>query len=264
MGTFSLEENRKYWEDPNTKSLIDSNLKELEIHFISRYLRDEHEVADIGCGDGTTIVSIAPKVKSIIGIEHSDYLKKVAIQKLADDKVKNASICDGDILETNFCEEFDIVITERVLINLPSWELQYQAIKNIHRSLRVGGLYLMVENTNDGHNALNKLRQAVGLKLIDVHWHNLYLDYGVLCDAVKGRFEILERSAFSLYYFLTRVYTQMFADFAGSGVDAKADKIFELSDPAARALQQIAGDQMIYRGNSNVLGAIQGFALKKV
>jgi SAM-dependent methyltransferase len=264
MNTFSLEENRKYWGDPNTRSLIDSNLKELEIDFISRYLKEEHEVADIGCGDGNTIVNIASKVKSILGIERSDYLKNMAIQKLAENKIENASICSGDILETDFCEEFDIVITERVLINLPSWELQYQALENIHRSLRVGGLYLMVENTNDGHNALNKLRQAVGLKPIEVHWHNLYLDHEVFCDAIKDKFEILERNGFSLYYFLTRVYTQMFANFTGSGVNAKADKIFELSDPAARALQQIAGDQMIYRDNNNVLGAIQGFALKKI
>lgn len=264
MNIFHLEENKKYWEDPNTRSLIDPNMKELEIDFISRYLRDEHEVADIGCGDGTTIVNIAPKVKSILGIERSDYLKNMAIQKLVENKIENASICSGDILETDFCEEFDIVITERVLINLPSWELQYQAIENIHRSLRVGGLYLMVENTNDGHNALNKLRQAVGLKSIDIHWHNLYLDYEVFCDGIKGKFEILERNGFSLYYFLTRIYTQMFANFTGSGVNARADKIFELSDPAARALQQIAGDQMIYTGNNNVLGAIQGLALRKI
>ena len=81
MNTFSLEENRKYWEDPNTRSLIDPNLKELEIDFVSRYLRDEHKVVDIGCGDGTTIVKIAPKVKSILGIERSDYLKNMAIRK---------------------------------------------------------------------------------------------------------------------------------------------------------------------------------------
>jgi SAM-dependent methyltransferase len=264
MDKFSLEENRKYWEDPNTRSLIDSNLKELEIDFISRYLKDEHKVADIGCGDGTTIINIAPKVKSILGLERSDYLKKTAIQKLADGKVENASICDGDILKTNFCEEFDIVITERVLINLPSWEFQYQAIKNIHRSLRGGGLYLMVENTNDGHNALNKLRQAVGLKPADIHWHNLYLDYDVFCDSIKDKFEILERNGFSLYYFLTRVYTQMFANFTGFGINAKADPIFELSDPAARALQQIVGNQMVYRNNNNILGPVQGFALKKI
>jgi len=264
MNTFSLKENRKYWEDPNTRSLIDPNMKELEIDFISRYLRDEHKVADIGCGDGNTVVNIAPRVKSILGIERSDYLKNMAIQKIAENKIENASICSGDILETDFCEEFDIVITERVLINLPSWELQYQAIENIHRNLRAGGLYLMVENTIDGHNALNRLRQAVGLKPIDIHWHNLYLDYEIFCDGIKGKFEILERYGFSLYYFLTRVYTQMFANFIGSGINAKADKIFELSDPAARALQQIAGDQMTYRGNNNVLGAIQGFALRKI
>ena len=51
--------------------------------------------------------------------------------------------------------EFDVVVTQRVLINLSSWEDQKRALLNVHRVLNPGGRYIMIENTNDAFLALN-------------------------------------------------------------------------------------------------------------
>lgn len=264
MDKFSLEENREYWEDSNTISLIDLNFRELEKSFISKYLKENFDIADIGCGDGTSTVSLAPLVRSVLGIERSDLLKERANAKVAELNIDNISIVDGDILNLKLEQQFDAVITERVIINLPSWELQLKAINNLWEILKPGGLYLMVENTIDGHDALNSLRAAVGLKPLEIHWHNLYLDYETFKEAIKGKFEIIERKSFSLYYFLTRVYTQMFASFTGFGSNAKADDIFKTSDAAARTVYELMENRITFNDNNNVIGPIQGFALRKI
>lgn len=264
MAKFSLKQNKKYWEDSNTKSLIDSNLKELEIAFFLKYLKKNHKVADIGCGDGTTSVRIAPSVKSVIALERSDYLRKLASKNILDNKIKNIAVVSGDILNMNFQNEFDVVITERVIINLPSWKHQKKAILNIHRSLKRGGIYLMIENTHEAHIALNKTRKAVGLKPIGLHWHNVFLYKNKLIKFLNGKFKIIGHSGFSLYYFLTRVYMQMFALFTGYGVKARAHEVFKLADPAAKVLHEKFNEQIIFKDNNGIIGSIQGFTLKKL
>jgi len=264
MNKFTLNENRRYWEDTNTRTLIDLNLKQLEVDFISKYLRKDFSVGDIGCGDATTVIKIAPQVKTIVGLERSDLLKKQAKEKVLNAKLKNVQIVDGDILELNWFEKFDLIITERVIINLPSWDLQLRAIDNIHTALKSKGIYIMIENTMDGHLALNKLRDLVGLKPIEMHWHNLYLEYDQFCNGVKGKFDIIERKGFSLYYFLTRIYTQMFATFEGFGINAKKDKIFEVSDKAAKEIQDKMENNFVFTGNEKILGPIQGISLRKI
>ncbi len=264
MKKFRLDKNRKYWEDPNTRSLIDANFKQLEIGFITKYLKKDYIVGDIGCGDGVTAISIAPKVKKVIGIERSTYLKQQAKKNLLNSNLNNIIIKDGDILKLNLEEEFNLVITERVIINLPSWDYQLAAIDNLFKSLKPGGLYIMIENTNDGLLALNQLREMVGLKPVGIHWHNVYLDYEQFSNSIKGKFEMIERKSFSLYYFLTRVYTQMFANFEGFGIQAKKDEIFSVSDKAAKEIEDKMAKFFTFTENENILGPIQGFALKKI
>ena len=263
MGKFSIKKNLKYWEGNDTISLIDQNLKKLEIDFISQYLKPGFEVLDMGCGDGITAVKIAPLVRSVVAVERSNHLKNIARGNAAKANVKNMIVQEGDILTFKCGKKFDAVITERVVINLPSWKLQRKAIENIYKYLKVGGLYIMVENTNDGHMSLNKMRKAVGLKPLKIHWHNLYFDYDVFSNFIKDKFELIERRGFSLYYFLTRVYTQMFASFTGFGKNAKIDKIFKVADPAAKKLYKLMEDQIFFKENDNILGAIQGFILRK-
>jgi SAM-dependent methyltransferase len=259
---FTLEQNREYWEDPTTVSLLDENMRELEVAFVSKYLAPHQRLADVGCGDGRATRRYARLVKAAVGIERSEYLRSIAFADQQTDPIPNLEFRAGDILDLPAHEQFHVVVTERVLINLPSWRHQRQAIEQMANLLGSDGLYVMIENTNDGDVALNELRERVGLKPIPQHWHNRFLDWDDFAAFVEPQFEIVERRSFSLYYVLTRVYAQMFASFTGSGGDAKADPVFQRLDPAARRLEEVIGSETRF-GNQPVVGPIQGIALRK-
>jgi len=260
---FTLEENEQYWDDPKTVSLLDENLRELEVAFVCKYLDASQSLADVGCGDGRATRRYAGLVRRAVGIERSSRLLGIAFAEQEADPIANLEFRRGDILDLSGQEEsFDSVVTERVLINLPSWEHQKRAIDQIASILRRGGVYVMLENTNDGDAALNALRGSVGLAPIPQHWHNLFLDWDRFADYVATEFELVERRGFSLYYLLTRVYAQMFASFEGFGAGAKADPMFAMLDPAARRLEE-AIDGAVTFGDAAVVGPIQGIALRK-
>jgi SAM-dependent methyltransferase len=259
---FTLEQNRAYWEDPKTVSLLDENLRELEVAFVSSYLEPHHRLVDIGCGDGRATRRYARLVKEALGVERSEYLRSVALDEQAAAPIANLEFRAGDILDLSTIGTFDAVVTERVLINLPSWELQRRAIEQIESVLEPGALYVMIENTEDGDASLNELRERIGLEPISQHWHNRFLEWDEFAGFVEPRFEILERRGFSLYYLLTRVYGQMFASFTGFGASAKADPVFDQLDPAARRLEEAVGSEVRFADRA-VVGPIQGIALRK-
>ena len=261
---FTIESNREYWEDPNTISIIDSNLHALEIDYVSKHLRPEHIIADIGCGNGNATLKYAERVKYCYGIERSKLLRDQASRALQLSRQRNVAFREGDILDlSDYKENFDVVVTQRVLINLPSWELQARAIDNVYRCLKKGGLYILVENTNDGNDIMNAYRKKVGLQPISVHWHNRFLDFDVFMRHIDKKFRLIERHGFNLYYLLTRIYVQMFASFVGSGKNAQADDIFSKSDRAARILFEEIGDRIVFADNP-VLGPIQGIVLQRL
>ncbi|MEK7580862.1 MAG: class I SAM-dependent methyltransferase [Patescibacteria group bacterium] len=255
---------RKYWEDPSTVSIIDKNLHQLEIETASRYLKSTDELVDIGCGDGVATAAYAQKVKKCTAYELSDYLRKKATENIKKANSKNVKVKSGDILNMKkITEKPDVVITQRLLINLANWNEQKMAIENIYNMLKPGGLYIMIENTNDAYLALNKMRHQVGLEPIPIHWHNLFFDYHELTAFLKDKFQLLNFHDFGLYYFLTRVYAQMFLSFTGYGKNAVKDPLFDLSDKAARDIYKKFGDRFQISG-CRALGPIQVFVLKRL
>lgn len=251
-----------YWEDPKTVSIIDKNLHQIEIDLALRYLLPTDFLADIGCGDGEATVCYARKVKKCIGLDKSNYLIKKAKQAVLKSGLSNVVIKKGDVLKFNVEKKFSVIITERLLINLASWKEQQQALLNIHNALTIGGRYIMIENTNDGFDALNEMRAEVGLSPVPQHWHNRFFDYDGLLKFLERKFQMIAFHDLGLYYFLTRVYSQMFADFKGFGITAIKDPIFERADEAARIVFEKFRDRIKIEG-CRALGPIQVFVLRR-
>jgi len=117
---------------------------------------------------------------------------------------------------------FDIVYTERTLINLPDTQSQLSAIGNIGRLLTSGGRYLMCENSKEGLRRINALRTSLELPEIKMPWHNCYID-----DEAMQRFSspalTLERvmDFSSTYYLLSRIINAALA--AQRGEEPKYD-----------------------------------------
>lgn len=254
---------REYWEKDTTVSIIDKNLHQLEMATVCRHLLPSDELADLGCGDGTATVRYARHVARVVGIERSVRLQGLARKTVCAAGVWNVEIRAGDVLNSGLPSgAFDAVVSQRLLINLASWEDQQLALLQMHRILKPGGRLILVENTNDAMQAMNDLRHRVGLPPVPQHWHNRFFDYDDLRSFLEGRFQLLSEYDFGLYYLLTRVYVPMFADFHGYGLAAVKDPVFERSDPAARALHELLGERLKIPG-CRALGPIQVFVFRR-
>lgn len=257
----------EYWEKPNTISLLDKNLRKLETNFVLSQLSEIDELADFGCGDGESTVHYAAKVKSCLALEHSNNLRAKAAERFVAANLTNVILVGGDALDLSaYKGQFNVAVTQRVVINFMTWDEQKTVINGVWNALRPGGRYVMVENTFEGFEALNSVRRAGGLANIPLHdWHNYFLHYDKFMEFIEGKFVIEKVHTFNLYYLLTRVFVNMFAKFEGYGAIAVKDDIFDAADDAARRLYELLGDRVkiaVDKGES--FGPIQGFVLRRM
>jgi SAM-dependent methyltransferase len=219
----SVDEIRTYWEarsagDPSAQSTTDDvYLREIEL----RVLREQIErlkpasVVDIGCGDGRTTIGIAKKLTSLnfSGFDYSESMVNNARANLTLEGLQNVIFGFHDILNPlGGC--FDLAFTTRCLINLPGWEMQRLALRNIHEALQPSGYYLMIENFKVGQENFNRIRKDFGLPEIPVRNHNLFFDRTRLCDDIAELFSVEEEvNISSSYYMVSRViYSRICAD----------------------------------------------------
>lgn len=257
----------EYWERPETVSLLDRNLRRLETEFVLAHLSAIDEFADLGCGDGESTVEYSRAVRTCYALERSSTLRTKAAARFDESDVTNITLVEGDVLNLGDVRaQFNVALTQRVVINFMSWPEQQQVIRNIWEALRPGGRYIMIENTFEGMEAMNAVRRAVGLPNVPIHdWHNYYLHHDRFLEFIDGLFVIEAVKTFNLYYLLTRVYINMFAHFEGYGAGAIKDDIFDAADAAARRLQEIFGDRAhldVPTGDS--FGPIQGWVLRRM
>lgn len=189
-----------------TKDII---LKKLEIEAISLYVRKGMRIFDIGCGNGMTAIELAKRYDvNIIGIDYAEAMITAARYMVENQNLKgHIEFHIGDVCNIhNITNKFDIIYTERTLINLPDWLTQSQAISDIISLLVEGGVYIMCESSQEGLNKVNSLRLHIGLSEIIPPWHNRYLsDSEVNKLSITGvKLEnVIDFS--STYYFLSRI-----------------------------------------------------------
>jgi len=251
---------REYWERPDTVSIIDKNLHKIETDTAISYLHPSYTLADIGCGNGEATVQYARKVAAVVAVEQSENLRSKARAAVEREGLTNVKLQSGNVLSIDFQEQFDAVVTQRLIINMESWEDQQKAILNVQRALKPGGTFIMIENTNEAFLKLNEIRGKVGLEPILQHWHNRFFDREKLLAFMENKFQLLKEHDFSLYYFLTRVYTQMFSSFEGFGAKAVKDPIFEHSDRAAREVYEKFKDDICFK---DCMSTIQAFVFRR-
>jgi len=208
------EQNKALWDSRADLGMSagtnDVRAKRLEMRAISAKIEDGMRVLDIGCGNGITAVDLAlTKRVDVIGIDHSE--KMIAAAKTLAEKslgcLTSAEFCVGSIdALPKGLGLFDVIYTERMLVNLPDWEEQASAIYSIGKMLRSGGKYLMVECSMDGLSALNDCRESVGLSRITPPEHTTYIDDASVDNLYVPGLRLERTIDFtSSYYFLSRV-----------------------------------------------------------
>ena len=197
--------------------------KRLEIEAIARHVQDGMTVLDVGCGDGETLIELARRYEIAgIGYDSSIEMLKLAAANEMRTHFENMkgtiSLFQADLLKQAI-PALDLVYSERTLVCLPDWETQKRAIANIARCLKPGGLYVMCECSQDGLDAVNAMRECVGLPpVISPTWDRYLCDAeieGFAADNGCGlELEGIERFG-STYAFLSRVVNAFLAAKAG-------------------------------------------------
>jgi ubiquinone/menaquinone biosynthesis C-methylase UbiE len=208
-----IESVRAYWnsraslgQSAGTQDLI---LKELELKTIAEFVRPGMKILDAGCGNGVAAIELARRFPvDVTGVDYAAEMVKAAAQTAATAALLGTiQFQEGDLTNiSSLPGGFDFVYTERAIINLPDWETQRKAITELTGLLRPGGVYAMLENSQDGLDEINVLRQHVGLVPVVAPWHNRYLKDSELRGlSIPGA--TLEKVIFysSTYYFLSRV-----------------------------------------------------------
>jgi SAM-dependent methyltransferase len=218
---------REYWNQraglgkwAGTQDLI---AKELELKAIAEFVQPGMKILDAGCGNGIAAIELARRFRvEITAIDYAAEMIQAARQTAETvPLVGSIQFREGDVTSLHeLPRDFDLIYTERVLINLPDWDKQKKAIAELTGLLRVGARYAMLENSQDGLDKINALRHEAGLDPIIPPWHNRYLRDSELAD-IKLPGITLERVIYhsSTYYFLSRVVNAWLAAREGKEPD---------------------------------------------
>ena len=169
------------------------------------------KVLEVGCGNGYTISKLSKKLEcNFVGIDSNQQMIQLASKR----RLKKNIFSKQSILEPKFRSGmFDIVFTQRCLINLISWKSQKTALNQIHRLLKKDGFLVLLEAFDDGLKELNQARHIIGLEKISPAWHNLYINKTKLHDFIQKKFvngdpkskKLTYDNFLSSYYFGSRI-----------------------------------------------------------
>ena len=212
---------KEFWEEQAVKrglsiqtGSFDFYLKLLEVDEILNWFSKQNgkilKVLDVGCGTGYTICRLANFGNlDLYGVDYSQKIIDLAQRRrsrLGKANSGRVKFLVGDACSLPFEDEsFDVVITERALINLADIRQQKKAIKGIWRILKEGGVCLSFEGYKQGFEAINQLRVKFGLEEIKETWSTSKLDKAIFFPFFKKYFIPKKEKDFGLYYFISRV-----------------------------------------------------------
>lgn len=123
-------------------------------------------VLDVGCGDGRITSLIAPRVKSVIGVDNQDRALKFARLIYESLDVKNVRFEKQSVSKLNFKgKTFDKVTCFDVIEHMPVDQVE-KSIQEMHRVLKKDGrIYLTTPNRDE------LAGRIFGHKVIDKHYY---------------------------------------------------------------------------------------------
>lgn len=226
------------WQPPTSR---DPHLRDLEVANIITYLSSEQVAIDIGCGSAYSTCIFSDYVKYVVGIDYSASLVRVAGAYVEKQRKNNVRIEQASVLDlaTKYQKEsFDVAVSQRCLISLPSWELQKEAIVNIHSILKRRGVFLLIEGFLDGLENLNGLREMFGLESIKVVEYNLFFDRRKFEEFIDDFFIRISVRNFGLYFFLSRLVHPLLVSPKQPVHKAKINKIARLLSEKLELLEE--------------------------
>ena len=203
--------NRAHWDDWASAYGADlrattkcHSIKRLELDAISRRLDalgGSQTLLEVGCGNGFNGLALVSRHEDLryMGLDFSPEMVGHAVEAVATARPAAprmaVGVGDGRSLAAPLMidaegpahvgaewedllpvESVDVVLTNRMLINLASAQEQLETMRRIKSVLRPGGVFLMLENSVQTHARLNSVREALGLPARPAAEFNIFID----------------------------------------------------------------------------------------
>ena len=195
----------EYWNDNGVESMYDKYLLNSEIDLIEKYIPINSKVLDAGCGEGEGSLRYSSIEGTILhAADFSDTRLQKAASNLSDRN--NVEFKKIDFLGNySLDKDYDVIVSQRFLINLLEWELQKNVILDLMSLLKPGGRFIMLEGSVQGVNELNNLRKIFGLSPIEIKWHNTFFnDDELISFMADNSYKLLDSEGLGIYFFMTR------------------------------------------------------------
>jgi len=176
----------KYGRDLRATTLA-SSIKRLEINALRRAIersqsRHDARVLEVGCGNGQNISALA-RIFENYSWTGVDYIPEMI--SAAKETCPGARFLVGDAMDLPDIGPYDVVYTDRMLINLANVATQKQVIAKL-AALTENSL-ILIENSRQTKDAQNDLREAMGLPRRKDAAFNVFLDDDVIIVGPAGR-----------------------------------------------------------------------------
>lgn len=215
---------RRYWEaqgqahpDSHHASWGDNWMIDLEIRTIARHIPAGGAVLEAGCSNGHATFRLFDECRParMVGFDFAQSMVDAARAALARRSSQaGLSFASGDVRALSFPDaSFDMAFTTRVLINLPTWDEQRQAIGELLRVVKPGGTVVLSEGFWEPLMRLNAMRALVNLPPLVEHDFNRYLKRDMLIRhlAAIGKQHHIEDFS-SIYYLGSRFLRELVTD----------------------------------------------------
>ena len=213
MENKTTESVRKHWESwagsfgtdlrATTKA---PTLKQLEVDALNRAFKrigfnesSQINILEVGCGNGHNLLPLS-RIYSNANFVGVDYLPEMVDSanelKRKYDLGDQLQFAVGDILklteDSKLSKSYDIVFTDRCVINITDPKLQLKAYDELLGQVRPGGYLLSIENPSSAYANQNFLRTSGGLPARQWADYNLFLNEEEVLSHVGKQAKLVE------------------------------------------------------------------------
>lgn len=266
----NLQDIEKHWslwaqtyKDDLRATTKTATIKQLEVYALLRAIQRlgiqtdaALDVLEVGCGNGYNCFGLANSLTNatFTGVDFIEEMVLHARSLQPNFPTAATEFYQGNVLaldsHPSLKPHYDIVFTDRCIINLNSFELQRDAVKQLLAKVRPNGHLLMIENMTASYGWQNELRSSAGLMPRTPDKFNLFIDEENLIASIKDEATLVDSETFAalhdlLLYVLIPMTNGGHTDYAHPLVEAATKLLLVNDDRFSRAFGAFGQNRLL-------------------